>query len=222
MEFTFINEDAINVVVIDNVYNDKQLKSIWKELEFMTDEDKLRDPHQTGTATAPHKGRLIPLKNNKGIFLDPVYRSYEYSPIIKNAIEIIRSEDFINKISGFNPLFKIIQNCNAVSTLLSYYETSDYYKPHTDHGVFTMLSHYFKEPKKFTGGNLTLISDTKKVEIEIRNNRSILFPSVTMHSVDMIGMTGDYQAFGGDGRYCISHFLATGEPPAPPSTENKS
>jgi len=209
MDFTFIGE-GIDAVVIDNVYTEDQVASIWKELTYITDRSKLQPPDKTGSAATDG----VLLKNNKALFLDEMYKDYKFSPIISNGLEKFRSKELNDKLIEHNPMYKCFRHLNGFSTLVSYYEDSDYYAPHKDFSVFTVLTYFFKEPKHFEGGQITLFSENheKKAEIEIMNNRSIIILSCTDHEVSEIRMKDKFTAYGGDGRYCISHFCSAIDP----------
>ena len=49
----------------------------------------------------------------------------------------------------------------------------------------------YREPKKFTGGDLFLSSD--KIKIDCVHNRTLIFPSMIPHSVNEISMSQDNQ-----------------------------
>ena len=53
---------------------------------------------------------------------------------------------------------------NSDSTMISYYDTGKYYKPHIDSTHFTCLIWLFKEPKQFKGGDLKLIPAKETIE----------------------------------------------------------
>jgi hypothetical protein len=206
MEITFLDQ-GINGVVLDNLYSDEQVRLIKKELKYFTEAHKLNPPEHTGSARLAD-GSLA--KKNKGVFLDDVYKDVRYSDIIINALRTYRNDEICAKFIKHNPMWKIYKYLNSMSTLVSYYEESDYYEAHRDHSVFTIVSYFFDEPKSFEGGSIILHSEgrRKKVEIEIRNNRAVIFPSCVEHEVVPVKMTKATQPFGGQGRYCVSHFCS--------------
>ena len=61
---------------------------------------------------------------------------------------------------------------------------------------------FFKEPKKFTGGNLIL--KDFDLEIEVKNNMVIYMPSIYVHEVTPIVMDEKDRGYG---RYSMSQFL---------------
>ena len=81
-------------------------------------------------------------------------------------------------------------------------EDGDFYLPHVDASVYTVISYFWKEPKKFTGGNLKL--KDFDIEIEVKNNMVIYMPSVYVHEVTPIVMEEKSLGYG---RYSMSQFL---------------
>lgn len=190
-------------IEIENIYNDEELSLIWEELNFLCYSNKLKDPKDTGSALQySEKGKKIILKKNKAILLEEIYKNRE----ISNLLTVNR------KI--FTHLIKIFQNSNSWFyknfesnedfTLISYYENGDYYKPHKDKCLVTMLTWFFKEPKQFEGGDLIFPDYDKRVEI--KNNYTVIFPGMIRHSVEEILMS-ENNLNKKMGRFCMSQFL---------------
>jgi Rps23 Pro-64 3,4-dihydroxylase Tpa1-like proline 4-hydroxylase len=89
-------------------------------------------------------------------------------------------------------------------TLLSYYEDKHYYKTHHDDCTVSSLTWLYKEPKKFSGGELTFTDFGYTVECKCNN--TILFPSQIRHSVSEVSIDPEHRGKG-FGRYCISQFI---------------
>lgn len=205
MEFNYIAE-GIDAVVIDNFYTEDQLKEIMLELKWLTKPKILLDESQL--VTAENSEGYMSSKN--GVFLENVFLHWEHSALISHCMTQTNSDEFKNSILGFNTMFKSVMHCNARSHLLSYYENSDYYKPHTDAFFFTILNYFNTEPKQFTGGEIVLKScnSDKEATIEPMNNRTVLIASSTVHEVKPI-KSNSTKLFTGDGRYCNALFLTT-------------
>ena len=62
---TFILNDPFPHMIVENFYNDDELKLIWEELDFYTKDGKLFDAHDFGGIA--HK------TNSKAIWLDKVF-----------------------------------------------------------------------------------------------------------------------------------------------------
>ena len=185
------------IAIAENFYSEKELELIWKELDFLTKNGKLLPPHKTGAAR-DEKGN--PQKQNSALFLDEYYSNRNFSNILNVNRKIWRevNKQFIKS----NLMFRYLRSCNEDSTLLNYYEDGDYYKPHHDTSVYTVITYLYKEPKKFTGGNLKL--EDYNIEIEVKNNMVIYMPSILVHEVTPIIMEENSK---GCGRYSISQFL---------------
>ena len=95
-----------------------------------------------------------------------------------------------------------ILNTNRHGVLVSYYDDGDEYLDHFDLSSFTILMWFYKEPKRFKGGNL-ILRDIGE-EIEVRNNRMTIIPGHTVHAVPKVTVKGAPEK---SGRYCISIFL---------------
>jgi hypothetical protein len=214
MEFNYI-ADGIDVVVIDNFYSEEQLKEIMLELKWLTKPSIMMDHNRLSSAVDEYT--LKPLTSKKGVFLETIFKDWMHSALISYPMENFTKSDVKAKLLEFNSLFKIIYHCDSRTHLLSYYENSDYYKPHKDGTVFTVLNYFFTEPKKFDGGNIRLFSDTsdKIADIEIKHNRIILIPGATRHEVTKLTSKLN-NSFSGDGRYCNAVFLNLRGDPVPP------
>ena len=94
-------------------------------------------------------------------------------------------------------------NLNKIDILLSYYENNNYYKSHKDSAVLTFITWFFREPKKFEGGNLKFTDYNES--IEVKHNRCVIFPSFYNHEVERITMDiNDLNKC--LGRYTITNF----------------
>jgi len=188
-------------VIIPNYFSEYELKRVWKELEFLTYEDKLRPPNQTGTASSP-EGKI--LKKNAALFLDELYANRDISDILKFSRKIYDAQDIRNLIASSSwQLRPWRDNISNFNTLVSYYENEDYYEPHYDYGYYTVLIHLYKEPRKFTGGELYL--PEFNFTLENSSNRLFIFPSQLDHQVKPIKMLSQ-ERYSGNGRYTITHF----------------
>lgn len=193
--------DPFPYLIVDNLYDDDELRLIWQELDFLCHPEKWRSPEDTGTATCNDK----PLKNNFGIFLDGKYGIYSDRKI-SNILTLNRKildkgilDVYANLSFGYQSAFMTTED----NTLISYYEDSQYYKRHNDQGVMTALTWFYKEPKAFFGGDL-IFSDFNKHTVELKNNRAVLFPSFVFHEVEEICMPEHKPGFG---RYCTAQFF---------------
>lgn len=72
--------------------------------------------------------------------------------------------------------------------------------------MHTAIIWFFKEPKRFEGGNLRLTELNET--IECMHNRLIIFPSYYSHEVDELKLDEKYRNKG-LGRFSITHFYSS-------------
>ncbi len=190
--------DPFPFLEIENMYDENQLKLIWQELEFLNHSNKFESPEKTGSAK--HNGEI--LKKNTGLYLDDLYRSRNISNIL-TVNKNLFSPHILEEFSSLCFLYENIKHTNEDTTLISYYDNGGYYKPHQDHALYSAVTWFFKEPKKFNGGDFYFTDYNLK--IEVKNNKTVLFPSIIYHSVDEISM--DSNSFPGCGRYVMVQLL---------------
>jgi hypothetical protein len=200
MKIDSYNDPFPHIRIFD-FYSDEELKLIWEELEFILNDRIICGPEKTGSATDSEKNLL---KQNRGIFLDNLY-----SDRITSNILTINRNIFSTIVNTFHEndhwIFKnSLNSVNWDTTLISYYENSDYYKKHCDISAFTCLTWFYKKPKKFSGGDLIFSDFNLKIELE--DNSLILFPSGVNHEVSEIKMNPEDMGKK-LGRICMSQFM---------------
>jgi Rps23 Pro-64 3,4-dihydroxylase Tpa1-like proline 4-hydroxylase len=174
--------DPFPFLEIENMYSEDELKLIWQELEFLNQLDKFEGEEETASAIGP-EGEI--LKKNSGLFLDEIYNSRKISNIL-TVNQNLFSSHILEEFSSLCFLYENIKRTNKDITLISYYDNGGYYKPHKDDALYSAVTWFFKEPKKFNGGDFYFTDYNLK--IEVKNNKTVLFPSVIHHSVDEILM----------------------------------
>lgn len=177
IDFKLVNQ--LPLVIIDNYYDQNSCDLIWKELLFLNSNNKLMPPEKTGSAKDPSTKQL--LKKNTALSLDNTYKIREVSNILTVNRKLFEIQV---ELENLHPFFRYLGGSNSDRTIISYYEDTDYYKPHRDKSTITALSWFFQEPKKFTDGNLVL----ENTEIECKNNRTVIFSSMLDHEVTPLKM----------------------------------
>ena len=187
-------------IVVDDYYDEEELRLIWEELDFLSYPHKLkRATKSSGGARDPKTDEL--LKKNFHRYIDRIYCEREMSNILTVNRKLF---DDYAKILRHHPHW-FFQNVefNKDYTQIGYYEDNDGYGEHHDNSLVTALTWLYKEPKQFTGGDLFLGSE--KIKIDCVNNRTLIFPSMINHSVNEIHMNQKNHGRG-QGRYVITQF----------------
>jgi len=194
MKITVITE-PFHYVKIEGLYSKSERKDMLDEMVLLERANCFLQPKDTGQTKEN-------MKKNSGLFLDEVYSNRSCSHILKNngrLFDVFKTEE-VKK----SWLFKDPPDMMSYTTLISYYENSDYYKPHHDSTQFTVLSWFYKTPKKFKGGDFefTDYDITHKVD----NETIIMFPSGIKHAATITVM--DSIDEGKQlGRFCMAQFI---------------
>ena len=196
---TFLFKDPFPHMIVENFYNDDELKLIWEELDFYTKDGKLFDAHEFGG--------VIDKANSKAIWLDKIF-SKKYRNL-SNILKVNRKlfdSAVLEAFSSVHDCCSIAKFCNYDVTKVRYYHDGDYYEPHTDKTVqFLGFSYFYREPKKFEGGEL--IFPKYDYTFDCPNNSLIMMPGWVEHGVSKISIkNSDY--FDGYGRYAITSFFS--------------
>ena len=187
------------LMVVENFYNEEELGLIWEELNFYTKPEKLLD--------AEGYGGIVDHTNAKALLLDEIYtKQYRNVSNILTMNRKLFQCGVLDKFSEIHGCCSIANQSNSDITKVRYYHDKEYYDPHTDKGFqFLAFSYFYKEPKKFTGGDLIFPKYDFKVPCE--NNTMVVFPGWVEHGVRKVSIeNSDY--FDGWGRYCISSFFS--------------
>ena len=202
MRVTHNDKSTFPYVIVDDVYDEKELSLIWEELNFIIQPHKYTDDAKNDGAK--YDDGVTSKVNNYSVWLDGVYTNRIYSNILQVNRKIFHP-DIYSPISDWNirRFFKIF---NFDATLISYYDNGGFYDYHTDRAAYTVLTWFYKEPKKFSGGNLSLRYEDESYTIECMNNRSLVFPSLIEHSVSEITMREE-DSNKSNGRYSMVQFL---------------
>ena len=185
-------------LIFSNFYNEQELDLIWEELNFYTKPDKLLD--------AKDFGGVVGKTNSHALALDSLYPKKRRS--ISNILTVNRKlfePEVLESFAKVDDCCSIATECNYDVTKVRYYHDKEYYDPHIDSAFqFLAFSYFYKEPKKFSGGELYFPKYDYNYSCE--NNSIIIFPSWVEHGVTEVNIdNSDY--YDGYGRYCISSFF---------------
>ena len=186
-------------LVINNFYDDKELELIWEELKFYTKPGKLLE--------AKEFGGVVDKTNSHALCLDNIYGNQKYR-LLSNILTVNRklfTSDALEIFGKIHDCCSIAKLCNHDITKLRYYHNGEYYEPHIDKSFqFLAFSYFYKEPKKFEGGEIYF--PKYEYELTCENNSIIILPGWVQHGVKEVKIeNSDY--YDGYGRYCISSFF---------------
>jgi len=199
-------------VIIKNVYDENEIRLIWRELDFLTEKYKFKPNSEDGAMGNSALSRLN-TSHNFGLTLDEIYRERIISDIL-TVTSKLADDQYVNKICEVSPLVGHLKYCNTVYTKVKYYESNNYYRGHFDWARFTFLTYLFKQPKQFTGGDLYF--DDYDYTIELENNMTVFFVGSIIHSSKEVKLNSNVQPWTGGGKYCITQFVDCIPPQLPP------
>jgi hypothetical protein len=191
--------------IVDNFYNEEELELIWEELKFYTKPGKLLDVKDYGGVEG--------YTSAKAILLDSLYQNRTGNGGLNwRTMSNILTTNRKLFTSGVLDAFAEVDDCCCLAnetnndiTKVRYYHNGDAYDPHTDKGFqFLAFSYFYKEPRKFEGGQLYF--PKYDYEIPCDNNSMIIFPGWVEHGVREISIK-DSDYFDGYGRYAITSFF---------------
>jgi Rps23 Pro-64 3,4-dihydroxylase Tpa1-like proline 4-hydroxylase len=192
--------DPFPHVIIKNTHDEETVKMIMDELDHL---QLSRDPEKNGSGK--YKDGSFK-KSNAGAWLDDLVLKKD-----RHLSHILRSNQFMKdpKImeACMNSITLSVISTDFDSTLISYYENADKYDAHWDRALVTILTHFHKEPKSWSGGELTFTHYPDFV-YEAVNNQTLIFPSAVWHQVEPVVMNDNSPIGEGYGRWTISNFTA--------------
>ena len=192
-----IHQEPFPLMIIENFYNESELELVWEELNFLTKPGKLMD--------AKDYGGIIENTNAKALILDDIY---ENAREISNILTVNRklfNSGVLDNFAEIHPCCKIARFSNWDTTKVRYYHDGEFYDPHTDRDFqFLAFSYFYKEPKKFSGGDLIFPEYDFKIPCD--NNSMVIFPGWVEHGVRKVTIK-DSEYYEGNGRYSITSFF---------------
>tara|TARA_B100000925_G_scaffold281053_1_gene252400 strand:+ start:136 stop:774 length:639 start_codon:yes stop_codon:yes gene_type:complete len=183
-------------------YDKEELDLIWEELNFYTKKDKLVD--------AKNYGGIVDKTKSKALWLDIIYgKDFRSVSNILTVNRKIFDKVVLELFSDIHDCCSIAKDSNFDATKVRYYHDGDAYEPHTDRTIqFLAFSYFFKEPKKFEGGEL--IFPKYDYTFDCPNNSLIMMPGWVEHGVTEVKINNsDY--LDGYGRYAITSFFGNKE-----------
>ena len=175
MKIIYNNNPFFNIS-LENVFSAEELKIIFKEINELKENFKDPDPNQTAS------NHLEILKKSTVAYLMES-ENYENLKTIKIIDKCIKKISTCNNWENltFKRLFNSLMwggdriNC---------YKNGDYYKPHIDGGIFSIIFFLWDNTSNFEGGDL-YFSEHDYLH-KCNNNCGILFFSKELHGVTPI------------------------------------
>ncbi len=190
-------------LIVKNWYTPFEYELIWKELDLLSDFNKLDFSGDYGAKFSNPDNSFTPLSNHKHLYLKNVFK-HEHMSNIRLVTKKLFASGILSLYGKLDRYAKTAQIMQQTDLKIGYYENQNSYAAHADGYNFTCISYFYKEPRKFTGGSLKFIEDN--FEYDCDNNSLIIFPSHIKHQVDPISFFGD--PLKKEGRFYISQFLS--------------
>jgi hypothetical protein len=169
------NDNPFFHISLESIFPKDNLKIIFEEISEL--EKYFKNPEFTGSATS----HIEVLKKNTGIFLVE-YKNYENLKIIEFIDKILKKLN--NNNWKNNTLKRMFKSLMWGSELINQYKNNDYYKPHTDSGIFSLVIFLWDNNSNFEGGDL-FFPEYDYLH-KCKNNHGILFFSKELHGVTPI------------------------------------
>ena len=187
------NDNPFFHISLENVFSAEELKIIFKEINEL--KKNFKDPEFTGSASS----NFEILKNNTGIFLVEC-ENLKIIKIIDKCIKKISTNSNWKNLA-FKRLFNSLM---WGSELINCYKKNDYYKPHVDNGIFSLIFFLWENTSNFEGGDL-FFPEYDYLH-KCNSNCGILFFSTELHGVTPIIANEETST-----RYSIVTFSTTKE-----------
>ena len=184
-------------LIVNNFYNDEELELIWEELKFYTKPGKLLE--------AKDYGGVVEKTNHRALQLDVIYDGYRDLSNILTVNRKLFTSKILDVFAEIHESCWIAPMSDYDITKVRYYHDKEYYEAHTDKSFqFLAFSYFYKEPKKFTGGELFF--PRHNYELTCENNSIIILPGWVKHGVKEVKIE-DSNYYDGWGRYSITSFF---------------
>jgi len=190
MDIIEFKEPRTHIIINDFLTKEGQ-DLLWNEIK--ENESKFEAGlYQKGGKEGVHEN----IKKNLGFDVSLKYPNIDDSYIRSMFyIKIFQDESMIRMLSSAkSPIYQLLRFTKADRTKVSAYGNGDFYDWHKDgveDGLITILYMLCKEPQKFTGGDILLKWDNVEKSIPFENNKVLIFPRSTLHTVTNIELDSD-------------------------------
>ena len=178
-------KDALEYIVIDNLYTASELVAIKKELNGL-----IQHLQPVEITEAAYNGGTKNKKYTKdclSLWLDTFYASDRDKSSILNLNRKIFSKKVTSFSTKVNAFFGHIEKCNTDSTLLNVYKSDEKYLAHIDSAMISVIT-LFELGKVLEGGLKFTDYDE---HASFKDNRAIIFPGCVRHETKPIKLEND-------------------------------
>lgn len=199
MECYVINNLGNGIVLLENFFTEKEYEMMWNELEFLCEDDMLIDSKNVGGAVDPKTGQ--PLRVNRGVAIESVMDANN-SDIVR-LTRLIFEKQVIENLCNIDEMYHYLSYPTKEFNLVNHYMGGHKYDYHRDSCVITAITLFWKDPKLFTGGELSFKSVTPKM----KPRDMLLFPSYLLHAVSNVQLNEGVKPENMNGRISVSKFI---------------
>lgn len=196
-------QDPFPHAILTDIYTEDELKLIWRELDFLTSENKVVGTEEMGVAYdfLSRKKKA----NNSGLNLDEIYPFRNISDILTLNRKVFIPE-IAETLSDIHPLYTGYFKVNHDNTKIRYYDNDQEYVAHTDNSPYTICTYFYKDRNKIKGGDLKFPRYDYTIKTE--NNMAVFFCGHLEHMATPATRLDDWKPFDGYGRYCMNQFCS--------------
>lgn len=171
--------------IVDDFYDDKELKAVVDEVESL--KPKLKE--YIDISSAIDSSNCV-LRTGHGVWVDDIFGADRSKSSILTINRKLFNNELTAKLYTANIFYKHIKHCTKDWTILNIYESTKEYKNHVDESMFTAV--YFLKFGEVVGGDLVFPEANAKVEF--KHNRLVIFPGCMEHlSEKVLSCNGGYK-----------------------------
>ena len=194
-----INDLGRGVVLLENFFTEEEYETMWSELEFLCEDDMLVDSRNAGGAKDPETGQL--LRVNRGVPIESVMDAGN-SDIVR-LTRLIFEKQVVENLCSIHEMYHYLSYPTKEFNLVNHYMGGHKYDYHRDSCVITAITLFWKQPKLFTGGDLSF----KFVTPNMKPRDVLLFPSYLLHAVSDVQLNDGVEPENMNGRISVSKFI---------------
>ena len=182
MKLKHYKKDALEYIVVDDIYSEHELSLIKQELNslipYLKSVEEVKSDHYENDVTSYKK-------NCPSLWVDDYYIEDRSRSNILTFNRKLFGDDIVSFAMNVNSFYGHLKYCNMDTTLLNFYQNTQHYKSHRDKTVISALT-LFKIGNIQGGGLIFTKNDAK---VDFKDNRMIIFPGCVYHETELITTT---------------------------------